>query len=198
MQLLFLAALLLLPAANPPAKMTLSSDGATVTLSWDPNTDSIDGYRIYWGFGSRTYEANYDVGKVTTFTVPKTFGPGQYFFAASAYRGPEESGYSNEVAMAVLPAPPASTSPMFTSIGVSSVSATDATIAWTTDVDCSGTVLYGTDPSRLLAVTANNLGTTDHLARIAPLTTRTHYVYKVQSVCAGVTITSPVRSFNTK
>jgi hypothetical protein len=195
MQLILAAALLLL--TNTPAMMTLSSDGASVTLAWDANADQIDGYRIYWGTAPRSYQDHYDVGKVTTFAVPRTFGPGQYFFAATAYLGTAESGYSNEVSMAVLPAP-APTSPQFTMIAASQISATDATIVWTTDVDCSGTILYGTDPARLLAVAANNLGTTDHLARIAPLVSRTHYVYKVQSVCAGATITSPVRSFNTK
>jgi hypothetical protein len=195
MQLILSALLLLLPA-NPPV-MTLSSDGACVTLSWDANTDPVDGYRIYWGTSPRNYQSNYDAGKATTFSIPRTFGPGQYFFTATAYLGAAESSYSNEVSMAVLPAP-AAASPQFTMIAASAISTTDATIAWTTDVDCSGTVLYGTDPARLLAVVSNNLGTTDHLARIAPLTTRTHYFYKVQSICSGTTITSPIRSFNTK
>ena len=113
MQLIFAVLLSLLPA-NPPVMMTLASDGASVTLAWDANTDPIDGYRIYWGTGPRSYTTHYDVGKATTFTVPRTFGPGQYFFAATAYLRPVESGYSNEVSMAVLPAP-ASTSPMFIS-----------------------------------------------------------------------------------
>jgi hypothetical protein len=195
MQLILTAALLLL--TNPPAMMTLSSDGASVTLAWDANTDPIDGYRIYWGTAPRSYQDHYDAGKVTTFAVPRTFGPGQYFFAATAYLGTSESDYSNEVSMAVLP-PPLPSSPQITMIAATSILTTQAVIAWTTDVDCSGTVLYGTDPARLLAVVANNLGTTDHLATIGPLVSRTHYVYKVQSVCSGVTITSQVRSFNTK
>jgi hypothetical protein len=196
MQLMLVAALSLL-LTSPPAMMTLSSDGVSVTLAWDANTDQIDGYRVYWGTAPRSYQNHYDVGNATTFAVPRTFGPGQYFFAASAYLGATESGYSNEVSMAVLPSPPPS-SPQITMIAASSILTTQATIAWTTDVDCSGTVLYGTDPARLLAVISNNLGTTDHLATIGPLISRTHYVYKVQSVCSGVTIASPVRSFNTK
>ncbi len=196
MQLMLVAALSLL-LTSPPAMMPLSSDGASVTLAWDANTDQIDGYRIYWGTAPRSYPNHYDVGNVTSFPVPRTFGPGQYFFAATAYLGTAESGYSNEVSMAVLPAPPPS-SPQISSIIASSILTTQATIAWATDIDCSGTVLYGTDPARLLAVVANNLGTTDHLAVIGSLTSRTHYVYKVQSVCSGTMITSAVRSFNTK
>lgn len=187
-------------AAVAPPMIVLNSDGATVTLQWDPNAEpDLAGYKIYWGTSSRSYGTSYDVGNATTYPIPRTFGPGQYFFAATAYNtASAESGYSNEVALAVLPPPPAQTGPQFTMIAASAITATDATIAWTTDVDCSGTVLYGTDPARLLAAVANNLGTTDHLARIAPLITRTHYFYKVQSVCSGTTITSPVRSFNTK
>jgi hypothetical protein len=196
MQLMLAAAMMLL-LTNPPAMMTLSSDGATVTLAWDANTDQVDGYRIYWGTAPRSYQSHYDVGNVTNFAVPRMFGPGQYFFAATAYLGAAESGYSNEVSMAVLPAPPPA-SPQITMIVASSILTTQAVIAWTTDVDCSGTAFYGTNPARLLAVVSNNLGTTDHLVTFGPLTSRTHYVYKVQSVCSGVTITSPIHSFNTK
>lgn len=85
------------------------------------------------------------------------------------------------------------TSLMLTTIGSSYVS-----VAWTTDKECSGLVYWGLTSNPTTVVKANNLGTIDHFCQITGLASRTHYYYKVASVCEGTTIESPVRSFNTK
>jgi hypothetical protein len=89
-------------------------------------------------------------------------------------------------------------SPAITWHAVTAIGTTTATIAWQTDVECSGFVLWGTVESSLQAKTSNNQGTVDHLVNLTGLTSRTRYVYKLQSVCGVVTVESPIYSFNTK
>jgi hypothetical protein len=77
----------------------------------------LQGYKIYYGLGSRLYTETVDVGNVTEWPIPNEWPNGlTYYFAATAYgncwRCPEgmqtcdevervywvcESGYSNEV-----------------------------------------------------------------------------------------------------
>jgi hypothetical protein len=83
-------------------------------------------------------------------------------------------------------------------IQVSATGTSDATISWTTNSECSGIAFYGTNANSLAQIVANNLGTTDHLVRVLGLTPRTHYLYKVRSICGTQTLESTIRSFNTK
>jgi hypothetical protein len=81
---------------------------------------------------------------------------------------------------------------------VSDIKTNAATIVWATQQECSGKVSYGTAEPLNLSASANNLGTTDHLAVLTGLLSRSHYLYRVTGVCAGVSIQSGLRSFNTK
>jgi hypothetical protein len=164
-----------------------------VTLAWDANVDSVSGYKLYYGSTSKTYIKNIDVGNVTTYTI-ENLDPGTYYFVATTYIENVESGFSNEVSTTLLP-----DSPRIILISVTDISTISATITWVTDVDCSGTAFYSLDSTSWFAVISNNLGTTDHLSKFTTLKTRTHYFFKVQSVCNGnVILNSEVRSFNTK
>jgi hypothetical protein len=190
--LLFL--LLFVPMAFP----------SDVNLAWDASVSpNIAGYKVYVGTVTRTYGAPIVIGNQTTYTVTG-LGPGTYYFAVTAFNAAgDESDFSNEVNTTLTGWVQSvnlaiQTGPDIVQLNVSSVSSTAATIVWATTADCSGTVLYGTDPSRLLAVKANNLGTTDHLVVITGLTPRTHYFYKAHSVCGEKPLESPIRSFNTK
>ena len=79
----------------------------TATLTWNPNTDAVAGYKIYFGRGPRNYGTPIDVGNVTTYTI-SGLGPGMYFFAVTAYNGVRvESGFSNEVAKLLTVTTPA-------------------------------------------------------------------------------------------
>jgi hypothetical protein len=174
--------------------LSVSVYAADVTLAWDANTETdLAGYKIYTGIASGSYNQIINVGLVTTYTVTG-LAPGEHYFAATAYNTSAlESSYSNEVSQVIL-----SIAPIITSIFASSILTTEATIVWTTSSECSGIALYGLIPSQLFAVSSNNLGTTDHLSRITGLKPRTHYIYKVQSICGGQTVESEIRSFNTK
>lgn len=98
----------------------LAAGGKTVTLGWDPNAESdLAGYKIHWGNAAGQYANHADVPLSTlasksapTWTSP-ALQPGTYYFAATAYNtGGMESGYSNELQIALAapqtpPAPPA-------------------------------------------------------------------------------------------
>lgn len=193
-----------------------------ILLGWSPSsTPEVIGYRIYIDIHSMSGRTPWDngsfwriddVGNVTTYTITNLLPGAIYYFRITAYVPPDntkytikESDFSNQVWQAIdaegliLPVEVNDfPNPEITSISVPSILQTEATITWVTAWACSGLVLWGTDESRLFAIAANNLGTTDHLARITGLTPRTHYVFKVESTCVNTIIQSKVRSFNTK
>ena len=75
----------------------------TATLTWDAvSHPGLRGYRIYYGPASDMYlqlrGRGIDVGNVTTYTVTGLVSRKRYYFAVTAYTGPnEESDFSNQV-----------------------------------------------------------------------------------------------------
>lgn len=97
---------------------------AEVKLAWDPSPDaSVTGYRVYWGYQSRTYAGSFDVGNVTTATVGSLGEGTTYYFAVTACAGTDlESDYSNEVEYTTpLPLPPPPPSPVLESVAARKV-----------------------------------------------------------------------------
>jgi hypothetical protein len=71
--------------------------GETVTLGWDSDP-SIVGYRLYYGFASRTYPFVIDVGPANSCSVSNLVPGTPYFFAVTAYTQPNiESDFSSEI-----------------------------------------------------------------------------------------------------
>lgn len=92
------------------ALLTSHAQAAQVTLAWDPVVDDrVDGYRVYVGTSSRSYDRSIDVGATTTYTVSGLDDSRTYYFAATAYDKDRdlESDYSEEVAYTTPPPPPA-------------------------------------------------------------------------------------------
>jgi hypothetical protein len=88
------------PSVAPSAVLT---NGA-VQLGWNPVTEpNVNGYRVYYGAGSRTYLQPFGQGlasTATTYTVTGLAGAHRYFFAVTATNSlGKESGYSNEVSL---------------------------------------------------------------------------------------------------
>lgn len=75
----------------------LSAD-CQVTLSWDPNSPTPQGYRLFQRESDSEYDySDYsDVGSQTSYTVSGLTDDTTYCFVVRAYAGPEESGDSNE------------------------------------------------------------------------------------------------------
>jgi hypothetical protein len=76
---------------------------ATVTLQWDPNTESdLRGYLLKWGTSSGAYTQSVDVGNKTTYTVTLTTpGSKTYYFTVLAYNDAGISGPAAEVSTVV-------------------------------------------------------------------------------------------------
>lgn len=79
-----------------------SSTPGEAILTWDPNTDLVAGYKVYFGTASRIYEPPIDVGNQTNYTVIGLDDGVTYYFAVTAYDyDGNESGYSNEVSKTI-------------------------------------------------------------------------------------------------
>lgn len=78
--------------------MANSAHGATVRVSWNPNSEpDLDGYKVYYGTLSGTYTQVIDVGAVTSTDVSNLGEGHTYYFAVTAYDvDGNESGFSNE------------------------------------------------------------------------------------------------------
>jgi len=77
-----------------------TASAARVTLEWDANAEpSLGGYYLHVGFTSGNYNAKFDLGKRTIFTMTGLQPGTSYFFALTAYNssGTGESSFSNEV-----------------------------------------------------------------------------------------------------
>lgn len=91
----------------------------TITLAWDPDAESITGFKLYQSKTSGIYTAGTPVatftpGTLTTGTIPKPTSFGKYFYVLTAYsldttvtpNATMESGFSNEVSVLVTPKSP--------------------------------------------------------------------------------------------
>lgn len=73
-----------------------NSTSVDATLAWDAS-NSVGGYKVYYGTESGIYQYVEDIGNVTTYRVTNLVGGIRYYFAVTAYAGNQESGFSNEV-----------------------------------------------------------------------------------------------------
>lgn len=82
------------------------------SLVWDPNTDAVDGYKVYYGTSKTNLSKVVDVGKATQCNLDKLplTEKVQYFFSVSAYNSAGESGKTTPLsytpADTTPPAPP--------------------------------------------------------------------------------------------
>ncbi len=85
-----------------------------VTFTWTANTDTVDGYRLYYktgtiggapydGTGATEGNSPVDTGNVTTFTLRGLSDSATYHFVLTAVTGTLESDYSTELTLAPLP-----------------------------------------------------------------------------------------------
>ncbi|MBW1903077.1 MAG: hypothetical protein JRJ20_15830, partial [Deltaproteobacteria bacterium] len=81
---------------------------ADVSLQWNSVAEA-DGYNVYYGTESGSYQTPEDVMDQTSHTL--SLDPGTYYFAVTAYNSYGESGYSEEVSATVADSnPPSSVS----------------------------------------------------------------------------------------
>src|SRR6266508_4436413 len=101
------------------ATFSRSLEAASITLAWDPNSETdIVGYILHYGTVPAVYTTTVDVGNVTTWTVSGLTAGQQYCFALRAYNtsglqsplSAEVCGMATSTAQLTTP-PPGSTLP---------------------------------------------------------------------------------------
>lgn len=79
-----------------------SSSSNTASLTWNPDTLTVAGYKVYVGTSSGVYASSINVGNVTSYTVTNLGVGTTYYFAVTAYNTSGlESGFSNEVSKSI-------------------------------------------------------------------------------------------------
>jgi hypothetical protein len=170
---LALAAVLSLLIGTAPAF------GADAILSWDANTE-LAGYTVYYGTISGVYSVIVPVGLVTTYTVTG-LNPGTYYFAVTAENtSGVSSGYSNQVSKTIADTTP----PTISSVVASGVTASGATVTWTTDEASTSAVEYGLTTSYGASSALDSTRVTAHSRTLSGLTPSTAYHFRVLSVDA--------------
>ena len=153
---------------------------ADASLSWNPNTEpDLAGYKVYYGTASRTYGSPINVGNQTAFAVTG-LSAGTYYFAVTAFdTSGNESVFSAEVSKAITTAD--TTPPVLSSIQSANVTATGATISWSTNEASDTQVEYGTTTSYGNATPLNTSLVTTHSVSLSGLQANTTYNYRVKS-----------------
>lgn len=102
---------------------------ASVTLAWDPNTETdLAGYNIFYGLESRVYTQSIDVGNVVEFTIDGLDENATYYYAATAYdTDGNESDYSDELVHVISGVTTTTTTTTTTSTTTSTSSTTTTT-----------------------------------------------------------------------
>jgi hypothetical protein len=96
------------------------AQAATVTVAWDPNTESdLAGYVVSWGTVTGAYAFTQDVGNVAAYAVPNLQPGTTYYVAVQAYNtNGLTSPYSTELTVTIPPTTP--TSPTLVSVSPAS------------------------------------------------------------------------------
>jgi hypothetical protein len=100
-----ISAKLPVPLPTKPARLSASSSGGAVTLSWDA-VAGADGYRVKYG-NSSGVETVLDAGNKTTLTIAQ-LPVGVYLVWIEAYNRQGGSGYADFIVVTVSPKPPLS------------------------------------------------------------------------------------------
>lgn len=87
--------------------ITPAAMASSVSLVWDPVSDpQLSGYKVLYGFSSRNYQHEVDVGDSTSLVVSALKPGTTYYFTAVAYSADgRQSDYSDEIIYTTATAP---------------------------------------------------------------------------------------------
>ena len=171
------------PSVNSVASFAVTHASAMVSWSTNVPANTVLAYGTTPALGQLTpVQAALSAGHQVTLTG---LSPGTtYYFAAISTDEGGASGYSNPHSLTTAGA--ASPGPVISNVASSNLTATAATITWTTDVPSSSLVNYGTSTNYGLSVPDSSL-TKAHSVTLTGLAPGTRYVFQVVSASpAGV------------
>lgn len=92
------------PSFAAPNNLRYSTQGNMMTIIWDA-VSGADGYKVGLGVQSGSYLGPYDLGKATQIGpfAAASVASGTYYLAAKAYKDSNESAYSNEIVINLMP-----------------------------------------------------------------------------------------------
>ncbi|MFN8008612.1 MAG: DUF5719 family protein [Terriglobia bacterium] len=170
-----------------------------VTVAWDPIPDpSVGGYTVVWGTASKTYSGSQDIAASLTELTLTLQGGKTYFFAVRGFDKSGVAGHlSNEVSTVVKAGD--TTPPVISSIAVSNITSSAATIAFDTDEDSYVQVKYGTSAALGSFTGLTNVSSKLHQVVVSNLSSSTTYFFQVvANDLFGNQAVSEISSFKTK
>jgi chitodextrinase len=190
------------------SNLSMSGCGAMLSTNYPGLAyDTVQKLIVGWAGGDTVYLYNPDTDSCTSQTYSGgpgaaqnngTFGRFRYFPSLGVFavvNGWQENGYS----LRLTPASGGSGSgPNISAITVSTITATTATVAWTTDVPATTQLEYGTTTSYGTLTTLNSSLVTAHTVALTGLPASTLFHYRVHSKnSAGVESISSDAAFST-
>jgi Bacterial Ig-like domain (group 3)/FG-GAP-like repeat/Fibronectin type III domain len=172
-------------SVSPIFQADFNGDGISDLIQWSL-VNSLAGVTLGSIFQTGT----------TSITVTGT--PGN--IAEAAYSG--DTNYAGQGSCFLDTAAPGAMAPVITSLTVTNITATSATISWITNIPTNGEVDYGLTSSLASATPWIALPSTTHSFTLTNLTPASAYNYQAKAVaysngCNHWTATSPVSSFST-
>jgi hypothetical protein len=184
------------------ASPLLTFADSALRVSWDANTENdLAGYRVYYGLSAGKYENVITIGNATSQTIGNLSGGSTYYFVITALdQAGNESRPSQELSVAipadVTPAPIAA--PVVSQVMATNLTASAASIAWSTSHAADSRVEYGLDAAYGSASALDTLLVTAHAVTLSNLRAGTLYHFRVISKdAAGQTATSRDSTFRT-
>jgi len=190
---------------------TLAATGCTFTgvdapgAAYDPVQDRIVG----WSGGNTVYLYNPDTDSCTSATYPNgpgaqqllgTYGRFRYFPSVNVFALVNDAS-QNAYILRLTAGGGGSGSgsgPNISGVGANAISTSGATITWTTDVQATSQVEYGTTTAYGTLTTLNSSLVTAHSVALTGLSTGTLYHYRVRSKnSSGVESISADSAFST-
>ncbi len=187
-------------APTVPTNLTaVAPDSTKVNLSWTASTDNtgVTGYNVNRNGTLLTSVSTNSFSDVTV--APAT----TYSYTIQAFDAANNTSSNSNPAVVTVPSNSTTTQPAKLTIvnsSVSQITATAATLSWSTNLSATGLVSYGTTNSNLSKTSSDPNSLTSHSVTMSALQKNTRYYYQITSTdpLTGETVKSAVLNFKTK
>jgi hypothetical protein len=167
------------PAISAVAASGITSSGVTITWTTDEAATSQVEYGLTTSYGSTTTA---DTNLVTSHSVSLSglSADTLYHYRVKSKDASDNEAVSGDYTFTTA-APPDTTPPVISAVAASSITASTATITWTTDEPATSQVEYGLTASYGSITTLDTNLVTSHSVNLTGLAAATPYHYRVKS-----------------